>query len=52
MYHMYLSMLVFFLSYHTVTGSDKNKESTIFRHTLCLMQVHYTDYKHTEKLAV
>jgi hypothetical protein len=39
-------LLVFFLSYHTVTGSDKNKESKILTHTLCLMQVQYTDYKH------
>jgi len=50
--HIYLSMLVFLLSYHTVTSSGKNKESMIFRHTLCLIQVQYPDYKHTEKLAV
>jgi len=35
-----------------VTYSGKNKESMIFRHTLRFMQVQYTDYKHTEKLAV
>jgi hypothetical protein len=52
MYHIYLSMRVFFSPYHTVMDSDKNKERTIFRHTLRLMQVQYTDYKHTEKLAV
>ena len=52
MYHIYLSMLVFFLSHHTVTGSGKNKESMIFTHILCLIQVQYTDYTHREKLAV
>lgn len=45
-------LVFFFLSYHTVMDSGKNKESTILRHTLRFMQVKYTDYKHTEKLAV
>lgn len=44
-------LLVFFLSYHTVTGSGKNKKSKTFRHILCLTQVQYTDYKHKRKIS-